>query len=263
MKTPLGFFRRKATVKPLPNSTNFYSILTMTDQELRSQRNKARANLELMQLKARSGLVSQAALEEAKQVYQALVAYQMPVGPVTPNSPPGPASALVSPPRTDEQTIELPKMPVGEFTRLLEELTLQKSAFHKEMAIRCNQLKDIPDNESAKDLVDDIDRFYDLRTEVAVKINFLKANGRLPEDLGNADAAAESVADHQLKYLENLPADKYELSRMLALTMPNLSKARTALERATSPVKKLHYSQKVAKLEVEVALLRSRMAALS
>ena len=226
----------------------------MTEQEWKNQRSKANANLELLKMKKRSGLVRQEEIDEAQRILNALMTYQ-----------PEPVTEVVAEKQPDcpkipaTVGIELPVMPVAEFTRLLEELTLQKSEFHKQMAIRCNKLKDIPDNESAKELVDEIDEFYDKRTEMAVKINFLKANGRLPEDLGNNQPAE----DLQLKFLENLPADKYELSKLLNATLPNLSKARGKLQTVKDQVKKVHYSQKVAKLEAEVALIRSRINALS
>ncbi|QHV97955.1 hypothetical protein [Spirosoma endbachense] len=146
-------------------------------------------------------------------------------------------------------------MAVGDFTRLLEELTLQRSEFHKLMCLKSNQLKDIPDHESAKTLVDEIEDYYEKRNEVAVKINYLKANRRLPEDVGK-ESDPETL---KLKFVENLPVDKYELSKKLQLALPNLSKARTNLQRAKDPVTRLKYSQKVAKLEAEVALIRSAM----
>ncbi len=152
--------------------------------------------------------------------------------------------------------MKITAMPVGEFTKLLEELTLQKAGFHKEMAIRSNQLATIPDDVNAKELVDEIDRFYEARNEVAVKINYLKANGKLPEDSGNPEPNSE---DFKLKFLDSLPADKYELAKKLNGLLPNLSKARNQLQKAKDPTKKVHYSQKVARLEAEVALVRSAM----
>lgn len=227
----------------------------MTEQEWRNQKNKARANWELLQMKQRAGVVTVEALAEAERVYKALVAYVLP----SPEAPPTRTDTRPDPntAASVEPTVDLPAMPVGEFTRLLEELTLQKSAFHKEMAIRCNRLKDIPDSVNAKELVDDIDDFYERRNAVAVKINYLKANGRLPEDLGNE--APVDPEELKLTFMANLPADKYELSKKLALLLPNLSKARTNLERAKDQTKKVHYGQKVAKLEMEAALIRSRM----
>ncbi|RAI76001.1 hypothetical protein HMF3257_20795 [Spirosoma telluris] len=225
----------------------------MTEQEWKNQRSKASANLELLKMKKRGGLVSQEELDEASRILNALMTYQPEAVPemaeIQPDCPTIPTKA----------GIEIPVMPVAEFTRLLEELTLQKSEFHKQMAIRCNKLKDIPDHESAKELVDEIDHYYERRTEMAVKINFLKANGRLPEDSGNNQPAE----DLQLKFLENLPADKYELSKLLTTILPNLSKARGKLQAVKDQVKRVHYSQKVARLEAEVALIRSRIKALS
>jgi hypothetical protein len=191
---------------------------------------------------------------EAERIYQALVNYVPEAAVVPPATNPAVSQPVPA-------VADVPAMPVAEFTSLLEELTLQKSEYHKQMCIRSNQLHTIPDHESAKDLVDEIDRFYDLRNEVAVKIRFLKENGRLPEDVGKPEAVDPDI--QKTRFMENLPADKYELSRQLQLKLPNLSKARTALERATDVVTKQKYSQKVAQLEMEVALMRSKLTALS
>ncbi|SFD47201.1 hypothetical protein [Spirosoma endophyticum] len=229
----------------------------MTTQEWKTQRNKAAANLELLKMKKRAGLASPADVQNAEAILQGLVNYRPEAEPAVKSE--APSKPEKCPSLQASQPVDIPAMPVLEFTRLLEELTLQKAGFHKEMSIRCNRLKDIPDHESAKELVDEIDDLYEKRTAVAVKINFLKANGRLPEE-----AAPElTVEDMKLKFMENLPTDKYDLSKLLSTLMPNLSKARGRLQQSKDPVKKVEYSQKVAKLEAEVALVRSRLKAFS
>jgi len=229
----------------------------MTEQELKAQRNRAKANLELLQMKLRSGLVTAAAVAEAESIYKALVDYRPePVLERPKTSQPAPA---VVEPASDAGRVELPAMPVSEFTLLMEQLATEKAGYHTKMAKLCNTLKDIPDHVNAKEVVDEIDRFYDLRNGVAVKMQFLKANGRLPQDEGNETPAPVDLETVKLAFLENLPSDKYELSKKLQLALPNLSKARTNLQRAKDPVKRQHYAEKVAKLEIEVGLIRSAM----
>jgi hypothetical protein len=217
----------------------------MNEQEVISQRKKARANWELLQMRKRSGLIPQSAVDEALQIYEALVRYQVPIF----------AEPLV----IVEKSVPVgPVVTLPEFTALLEQLTLEKSEAHKQMCIRSNQLAHIPDDMNAKSLVDEIQTFKAQRTELGTKIAYLKANGQLPV----VDEPAQ--AEQQSEFLDSLPTEKYELAKLLKDSiLPNLSKARGKLRLAKDEVKKVHYSQKIAKLETEAALIRSRMSSLS
>ncbi|WP_138993956.1 hypothetical protein [Larkinella sp. C7] len=218
----------------------------MTNDELSSQRKKARANLELLQMKKRAGLVSQADIDEANQIYQALINYQ---------APPDVATSDVS---TSGGSAVPAAMPVSEFTALLETLTGEKAELHKQMCLRSNQLAQIPDAVNAKALVDEIQDYKARRNEIGAKIAFLKANGRLPDVVADPSPQQEQTA-----FMESLPGDKYELARLLKDSiLPNLSKARAKLALSANEVKKVHYGQKVARLEAEAALVRARMNAL-
>ncbi|GAB3256057.1 hypothetical protein GCM10027347_17630 [Larkinella harenae] len=226
----------------------------MTETEHKAQLKKAKANLELKQMYHRAGKVSKADVAEAQLIYDQLKAYRVPVEPL----PVERSNSLAA-----ESAVVLPAMPVSEFTRLLEELTIENAEAHKQMAMRANRLADYPDTVNVKGLVDEIQEWKAKRNALGEKIAYLKANGRLPDlaPVPDAEDAPEAVKS---TFLANLPAERYELSRLITNSLsPKVSRARKGLARAKTDLWRAHYTKQLAQAEAELALAKSKMAALA
>ncbi|RAJ92220.1 hypothetical protein LX87_05188 [Larkinella arboricola] len=231
----------------------------MNEAELKAQRNKALANYELKKMLARSGRVSAQEVEEARRIWEALRDYKPTEAarPIVATVPDPPA------PKPPDSAVVVPAMAVDEFTRLIEDLTIERHEAHKQMCMRSNRLADYPDDQNVKDLVDEIQEWKRKRNEVAEKITFLRNNGRLPEPMP-AQAAERSPEVPESAFLANLPADRYELNKLLVNSLnPKLYRAKQGLKNAKLEIWKAHYQKEVAKCQAAVDLAKSQLSALA
>lgn len=227
----------------------------MDPAELRSQQVKAKANWQLKTRLKQAGKATDDEVLEALRIYESLRDYQAPAALPSPEM--DEKSAVNSKPE-----IFLPQMSEAEFTKVLEDLTIERHEAHKQMCLLSNSLADYPDNENVKAVVDDIQAFKRQRNQAGEKIAYLKANKRLPVEEPQP-ACESSPAAAEAAFLANLPAERYEVHRLLKDSLlPNLSKARKKLELAATEMNRLHYAKKVSILEAQVAAARGKMAAL-
>ncbi|MGA0558293.1 hypothetical protein ACO2Q8_16660 [Larkinella sp. VNQ87] len=235
----------------------------MNETEWKAQRKKAQANYELKKMLVGAGRATAAEVEEARRIFDALKAYQ-PEAPGV-DSPCVDRPAVPTPaPKTAavESAAVVPGMPVPEFTKLLEELTIERQEYHKQMCLRSNRLGDYPDETNLKDLVDEIQEYKAKRNAVAEKIAYLKANGRLPATPGPADDNAPEVQESA--FLANLPADRYELNKLLVNSlMPKLYRAKKGLAGAESELWKAHYRKEMAKAKAAVDAAKRQLSAMA
>ncbi|MBO9640164.1 MAG: hypothetical protein J7576_18485 [Siphonobacter aquaeclarae] len=227
--------------------------------ELRSQQVKAKANWQLKTRLKMAGKATDDEVLDALRIYESLRNYQAAAAPLSSQAvdeKPAGAAPAVNP----KPEIFLPQMSEAEFTKVLEDLTIERHEAHKQMCLLSNSLADYPDNENVKAVVDDIQAFKRQRNQAGEKIAYLKANKRLPAEEPRSEGESSS-ATAEAAFLANLPAERYEVHRLLKDSLlPNLSKARRKLELAATELNRLHYAKKVSILEAQVAAARGKMA---
>ncbi|MDR6195181.1 hypothetical protein QE357_002233 [Siphonobacter sp. BAB-5404] len=202
-------------------------------------------------MEARSGKVNAEDVAEAKRIYEALRDYKIPEPSDEKDETPAPKPEIL-----------LPKMAQDEFKDVLEDLTMQRHEAHRQMCLLSNTLADYPDDVNVKGVVDEIEAFKQQRNALGEKIDYLKANHRLPAETQTHTPLFSDEA--QTVYLDNLPVDRYELNKLLKDSlMPMLSKARKNATKAKTDVKRLQYEQKAVKLELEIKIARSKLASMS
>ncbi|RCR69420.1 hypothetical protein [Larkinella punicea] len=234
----------------------------MNEAELKAQRNKALANYELKKMLVRANRATADDVAEAKRIYEALRDYK----PADPVAIPTAAvetvkeSSLASAPAP---AIVIPAMAVSEFTQLIEDLTIERHEALKQMCLRSNRLGDYPDETNLKELVNEIQEWKAKRNAVAEKIAYLRLNGRLPQP--SADPAPDHGSDcTKSAFLANLPADRYELNKVLVNSLqPKLYRAKKSLAAAKSEIWIAHYRKEVAKAQAAVDLAKNQLSAMA
>ncbi|WP_307143053.1 hypothetical protein [Siphonobacter sp. SORGH_AS_1065] len=204
---------------------------------------------------ARSGKATADEVDEARRIHEALRAYQIPEA--------GQQQLENPESESPKPEIILPRMSETDFMQTLEKLTAERHQAHKQMCLLSNTLGNYPDSQNLKDLVDEIEAFKLQRNTLGERIDYLKANGRLPE--AEPQRPADLISEQaKTAYLANLPADRYEVHKLLNNSlMPNLSKARKNAIRAKNDVTRQKYEIKAAQLEAQVDIARRQLEAMS
>ena len=223
----------------------------MTPAELKAQRIRAKANLELLEMNLRTGKSTPDQVQEARDVLEALREHR-----------PGAEQQAAPVPTTSSRGPERLYLPQAErqlsphVAALAEQVKREMEGIDRQKAVLSNRLKHVPDGVPCRDLTGQI---LALREEWQAKgdeLRYVLEHGNLP------DSQEPNPEIDRAVFVESLPTDKLDLDRKIRNEKANLSKYRTRLERSETEAKKAHYRTLVAQAEGRISLMQTHFNAL-